>query len=194
MKKEKGLKIFKIIVSTLIGLLLIGIIFLNISFFVSQNMLRNNEKGIFSVYPLVAKAQSMVPVFKKGDLIFTKRTDVSQIKKGDIISFFNVYSRDKDIVTHRVVKVDKEQGILLFDTKGDANDSEDKYSVLDTNVIGVYMFRIPYLGHLVEFIQKPFGLVISLLIIALIYVAIILINHKQNKNIKEYKPGYDGSI
>jgi hypothetical protein len=93
----------------------------------------------------------------KGDLVFIKKIDTDEIKKGDIIAFFE----DKFVVTHRVIDVQIGQdGQKSFQTKGDHNVSPDLLPVLPENVVGIYIGRIPKMGDFAVFLQTPVGMIV----------------------------------
>ena len=102
-------------------------------------------------------------VFSSGDVIFSLRVDASDLREGDIITF---YSEDPNFfglaVTHRIIKV-LDDG-AFFVTQGDANSDPDAVPVPSGNILGRYIFRIPKLGYVVEFFFTPLGYVIMVLV------------------------------
>lgn len=197
MEKDKSKKILKTIGLIFTGLVcfcLVGIIILNISLFVSKKIGKEHQMGLFGIYPLVVKSDSMTPLFKKGDLIFSKKIAADEVKQGDVISFINVHADREQIVTHRIKRVIRTNGDNFFITKGDANASSDYYELSGNNILGKYMGRIPGIGYLIMFIQKPIGLILCLGSLLLIFIAFSLYFHYKDKKSDRYKPGYDGSI
>ena len=74
-------------------------------------------------------------------------------------------------MTHRIVRVETaEDGSLSFVTKGDANNTEDIAPVAAENVVGIYKARIPALGDVAMFMQKPVGMAIFIGIPVLAFV------------------------
>ena len=98
--------------------------------------------GIFPVFPSIIVSQSMEPVISKGDLVFVQKTDTEKLDVGDIIQ----YQLDDIQVFHRIISVEYSQGIKYFITKGDANNAEDPNPVMEAQVMGEYLGRIPYIG------------------------------------------------
>lgn len=95
-------------------------------------------------YQIIAIASSsMSPSYKRGDAVIIEKTSVSIIKVGDIIAFNN----NKQIVTHRVVKIKEDGNTMYFYTKGDANNSIDAEYVIQENVIGIVKNVIKYVGY-----------------------------------------------
>ena len=93
---------------------------------------------ILSPYDITAGiGDSMSPTLKSGDLLIIKSPEEA-IKPGTII----VYNAGGDKIIHRVVEVNG--GTLK--TKGDGNSWIDPWKIPISDVKGVYLFRIPYLG------------------------------------------------
>ena len=102
--------------------------------------------GVFKYEPIAILSNSMTPVYYRGDIvIYSKPTDeeLKKIEKDTII----IYSREKQIVAHRVIEVREENGNLSFVTKGDANLTPDGDPVPADKVIGVYSCSIKYIGY-----------------------------------------------
>lgn len=99
---------------------------------------------------------SMEPTYPTGSLIYVQKTQLGEIKPGDVITF----ALNEDLIaTHRVVDLvpNKTNSQVLFQTKGDANDKPDAALVDYQNVIGKPVMVIPKLGYLTHFIQNPPG-------------------------------------
>lgn len=116
--------------------------------------------SVFGVTPMVVQSGSMSgdaeDHIEVGDLIFTVKPDMDELKKGDIISYM-----EGDIaVTHRIVDIQVDaDGKRRFITKGDANNTEDP-AVGEEAVFGVYKGRIAKLGDFAMFLQKPLGMAV----------------------------------
>lgn len=116
--------------------------------------------SVFGVTPMVVQSGSMSgnaeDHIEVGDLIFTVKPNIAELKKGDIIS----YMEGNIAVTHRIVDITTEaNGKREFITKGDANNTEDP-AVNEDAVFGLYKGRIPGLGDFAMFLQKPLGMAV----------------------------------
>jgi len=89
----------------------------------------------------------MEPTLQVGDYIIIKNVPYKQIKNQDIISFLD----SGMIVTHRVVAKEGESA----STRGDNNSVNDVKTVTKSNYVGTYLFRIPHLGYVLIWLQKP---------------------------------------
>ena len=108
--------------------------------------------------PILAVAsQSMEPVLYKGDLILIEgvknAADIYAATKdvdppGDIIVFY----RGNERIVHRAVeKFLNDDGTYSFKTWGDNNDWPDARSVEESEIIGRYLGKVPWLGHIALF-------------------------------------------
>ena len=102
--------------------------------------------GLFKYMPLAVVSNSMFPLFERGDVAVIeqiKQKDLKRVKVGTIIR----YQADGYYVIHRVTKIEEtEDGGLLFTTKGDNNNAEDANKVKPQQVLGIYKFKVKYIG------------------------------------------------
>ena len=104
----------------------------------------------------------------------------------DIISFFDPAGNGTSIVTHRVVEIVEKNGEILFRTRGDNNDTEDKELVPAENLVGVYNARIAGVGHIAMFMQSTAGLIICVVIPIILLIGYDLIRRRiYEKNKKD---------
>ena len=142
-KKEKqlsvGVKIKDIIITSILGIIAIGIIMLISCQF---------KYGI-----LVIGSGSMTGTINKGDAIIYKTLDKDEeIKKGDIIVFYN----EKVRVIHRVIDIKNYGTGIKYFTQGDANPNVDEGYREREDIIGKVKLRIPYIGDLTLMINELF--------------------------------------
>ena len=122
-------------------------------------MLKKDMTSIFGYTLLEVMSSSMEPTISKEDFIIISRHD-KKYKKGDIITF---YDNSKMLVTHRIIKIEKNK-IL---TKGDHNKTEDN-AISKEKIVGKYVFRIKGGGKVITLLKNP-------LIITIIVILIVLL-------------------
>lgn len=108
---------------------------------------------------------SMEPEIREDSLLVVQKTPPEDIAPGDVISFFSPDPMLEGAVnTHRVVRVEKENGRIQFITKGDANVIEDTYPVDASALVGKAVFKSYWLGKAVSLLSNPlvFGIIILL--------------------------------
>ncbi len=144
----------------------------------------------FDVY--IVLSPSMEPEIKTGSVIYTQDAVVSELEKGDIITF-NIGGGKT--ATHRIEEVKGSGDNVSFVTKGDANDNIDGTEVKGSDVVGECVFWVPYLGFLVDFIQSKIGMYVSIGVVAFIIILMMLpdILFGEEEKAKKKKKGKSNS-
>lgn len=125
----------------------------------------------FSV--LQVRSGSMEPEYMTGSVVVVKKTDVTKLKVGDVISF---YSMDDTISgqvnTHRIIKIDHmiDGDEPIFTTQGDRNELPDKDKVHSANVIGEVVYDLGTVsGSVISVLQNP-KVIFFVIILPLIFI------------------------
>ena len=108
---------------------------------------------------------SMEPEIREDSLLVVKKTPPEDIAPGDVISFFSPDPMLEGAVnTHRVVRIERENGRIRFITKGDANVIEDTYPTDASMLVVRVVFTSYGLGKAVSLLSNPlvFGTIILL--------------------------------
>lgn len=99
---------------------------------------------------------SMEPTYSTDTLIVVKKTDPSEIKEGDVISFYSSDPALEGAVnTHRVVSVRQDGTNYIYETKGDANNTADLYHVQSQFLLGKVIWASLFLGKLSRLAANP---------------------------------------
>jgi len=98
--------------------------------------------GVFPVRPLVIATGSMEPVIYAGDMVLVNKTEVDELKVGDIIQ----YEKDNIYIFHRIIDIVKEENEVKFQTMGDNNSVPDPELVKVENIKGKVVYTIPKAG------------------------------------------------
>lgn len=108
---------------------------------------------------------SMEPAYPVDAMIVVKQTDPSEVKEGDVISFYSSDpALDGAVNTHRVVSAEQTESGWTYQTKGDANNIVDAYEVESQYLIGKVVFVSLLLGKAARLVSNP-----------LVFVPVILI-------------------
>ena len=113
----------------------------------------------------LVRSGSMTPAIKTGDLIITGPVNdpvSGELKPRTVIT----YERNKELVFHRIQSIDGE--ILV--TQGDAVEDPDPWQVTLSDVRGIYLFKIPCVGYLTNFIRTKVGWFLMIIIPAALLV------------------------
>lgn len=90
-------------------------------------------------------------------------------KDGDVVTFGK--DTRKDIpTTHRIISSRVEDGVILFTTKGDANEDRDAREIKQNEILGKVLLDVPVLGYVIDFARKPTGFAILIVLPALIFM------------------------
>ena len=176
--KIKNRKITKKIFKRVILIILIILFVVNLILSFEENT------HILGFYMFNIVSESMEPTFFKDDLVVVKKIEVSNLQKGDIITF-----RQEDrIISHRIVKIIIEKGKMKFITKGDNNEVQDKDSIEINNIYGKVVFSIPKIGKLIHYIQNSRGFINIFIFVIIVFVLVSLKdNQRNNRKIKRKK-------
>ena len=134
--------------------ILFGLVFLFATTLLAYGVTTNGRQpSFFGRQVFVVTSGSMAPEIETGDVIFTKSittTTQNQLHVGDVVTF-RAPSNETLLITHRIAEISFDNtGSQVLVTKGDANQSDDLTSVPISNVVGVYEFRIPRIGFLMN--------------------------------------------
>ena len=164
------------VVGIALCVILIPMLIINCTLLIKGWTNNNKVPSVFGYSPMIVLTDSMAgsnnDSFNGGDLIFIKTVEAEEVKKGDVISFFDPTGNGSTITSHRVVNVINENGKISFKTKGDNNNTEDKLPVPSENLVGAYTgFRIAGAGNIAMFMQTPWGLIICVIVPIILLIA-----------------------
>lgn len=128
--------------------------------------------NLFGYSILRISSGSMEPELSVGDVILDKRiTDNSQIKNGDVITFYGSGELSGMLVTHKVIKEPylDENNDLMLQTQGTANDTPDDPITADS-VMSEMVCKIPFLNFLYDLFLSPWGLLLFIGLILITFV------------------------
>ena len=128
-------KALRIAANVAAWLIVIFALLVTILVFSSTN--NNGVPQLFGYIPLTVESQSMSPTFNQGDLIISKQIDdASALQVGDVISYWTIIDGQKVKNTHRIVRIETENGVTSFITRGDNNPIDDEVPTYPADLIG----------------------------------------------------------
>ena len=117
---------------------------------------------------------SMAPTYDVDTMIVVKKTEPSQIREGDVITFYSTDpALEGSLNTHRVVSISQEGDGYIYVTKGDNNNVVDAYDVPSENLLGKVVGSAMILGKISRLCANP----LVFIPIILVPLAIILISN-----------------
>lgn len=117
---------------------------------------------------------SMEPQVMTGSMVVTRPLEPEAIEVGDIITFRQPMA-DENLVTHRVIGIGQ-NSTFYFETRGDACDKPDPFTVPARNLVGKVSFHAPYWGYATEFLKTPVGFIFALVIPGSILIAMYIVS------------------
>ena len=159
------MKIVKKISKILFWIILV-IIAIYSTFVIIQRLIYKDKTPSFFGY------KNFIVLTGSMEIVFVKETN--DIKVNDIISF----RINNSVVTHRVKEIYKEDGKDFYITKGDANTGTDTELINIEIVEGKYSFKIPFLGRIILFFQKPIGIIV-------LFTVLVIFSSIKPKKIKK---------
>ena len=167
MKKNKVFRIIKLIKNIICWTLIVVLVFALVIFFMSR--INGSTPSVFGYSIFRVSSGSMEPELMVGDIILDKEIDNPEdLKVGDVITFISSDYGDR-LVTHKIIKAPyEENGKLMLLTKGIANEVEDKPISAD-NVKGIMICKIDYLDTVYNIFLSPWGLLILIALIIIIF-------------------------
>ncbi|HCW54336.1 MAG TPA: signal peptidase I [Clostridium sp.] len=178
------MKVFTRIIYYIVIVLLI--IFISLMIFAPKKM---NSIMNYKFYTVLTN--SMEPRIPTNSLVLVKKfkeDEVIDLKPQQIITFHANRFGDPIIITHHFNKteVDKD-GNVIYRTNAEGKDNLDFYETKRSDLIGTYIFHIPYVGKIPLFFKSKFLFIWlgELFTISLINILIrILWGQKLNEPIK----------
>ncbi len=154
------LKFLWTIVRTILSIILIALLAVIITQRVSNNKMSVAGFRVFTVV-----TESMIPEYVVGDTIITKTIDQSDIKIGDDVTYLGTVDSFRDkIVTHRVIKIEKDdEGQYIFQTKGIANEKEDP-KINGSQIFGKVLYKVKSISYLNSIIGNLYGMYFAIFI------------------------------
>lgn len=175
-RRKKNAKIIKKVMEIIAIILIYNIILIAIS---SENKI--SLINIFGYKSFIIKTNSMEPTIDINDVIITKKVQEEEIKVQDIITFI----KDNEVITHRITKIENEESIKKYTTKGDNNNVEDSFKITYDNIEGKHILTIPNLGVIVKVLENQ---IIFLIILLIILICMFFrIQNQEKKEIRREK-------
>ena len=117
-RKEKE-KIVKRIIEIIAIILIYNIILIIIS------SINGKDFSILGYKAYIVNTNSMEPTIEVGDIVIIKKVKAEKLNQGDVITF----TREGEVITHRITKIETEEKSTQYVTKGDNNNTEDSKQV-----------------------------------------------------------------
>lgn len=174
------------VIGTILCIILIPILVINCTLIFKSYTHKDQVPSVGGIFPMIILTDSMDPVFSSGDLIICHTADAEDVREGDIICFYDPEGNGTSTVTHRVTKVTTDDsGAIAWETKGDANNTEDSMLVPAGNLVGIYQRHFSGLGNAAMFIQTTQGLILCVICPIILLVAYDILRRRAYEKAKK---------
>lgn len=133
---------------------------------------------LMAVGPLLAglhtytvRSGSMTPAIRTGDVVLSRSIDPAAARVGQIVTFSDPAGTDA-LITHRVRAVRRDGAKYAFVTRGDANNTSERWMVPADGTIGKVVWRVPMLGYAVSPMDSRGGQIALIAIPCLLLLAL----------------------
>ena len=107
---------------------------------------------------------SMEPAIDTGDVVVDETISPRTAKPGDVVTF-PAPDGSKRLITHRLRAVSEHGGQVRAETKGDANNTVERWQVPANGHIGRVVYRVPKIGYALATVISPRGRLLLLVVV-----------------------------
>ena len=129
---------------------------------------------LFALFPIkgnyqikIVKSGSMEPSIRVGSIVVIKPS--TNYTVGDVVTFGKDTKTDIP-TTHRIISSRAQNGVIMFTTKGDANEDNDTTEIKQNDVHGKVLFDVPFFGYIIDLARKPLGFAVLIILPAIIVI------------------------
>ena len=127
---------------------------------------------LFGYRSFTVLSGSMQPLLDVGDVVVTKPVVARDVRVGDVITFPD--EEREELVTHRVRSIQLVGERASIETRGDANDASEQWSVASDGSVGRVAYHLPLVGYALVWTHGRWARILLIVIPALLLAAIEL--------------------
>ena len=167
-KIKKTLNVLRVIKNVVCWTLIIILSFAVITFLLTR--FTGGTPSLFGYTLQRVSSGSMVPELEVGAVILSRNLrEGDALNEGDIITFDGSDQFGEVNVTHRVIVVPHdENGVVMLQTKGDANDIADD-PIEFSRVKSIVLKKLSFLRTIYDMFLSPWGLIIFIALLLLVF-------------------------
>ena len=110
---------------------------------------------------------SMEPGIRTGDVVAEEHVAPADLRGGDIVTFQDPGEAGR-MITHRVRSVRLQGDRYSVVTKGDANNTPERWTIPADGQLGRVRYRVAHVGYALVFTRGPAGLLLLVVLPALL--------------------------
>lgn len=139
---------------------------------------------VYNTYTI--RTDSMEPVLMVGDVVFIENIDPKDVQVDDIIAFYIDVTNDgeDDVIIHYIDEIiQHDENTLVFKSRPEVSNLQDRWTIEETDIIGVYKYKIDDIGKILLFLNSWIGRIVLLVDIVLVWIIVDLVFPKKTKEI-----------
>jgi signal peptidase len=113
---------------------------------------------------------SMEPAIRTGDVVVVRPISPAEVRVGDVLTFRDPANHAR-LITHRLSSFRARSGRFEMVTRGDANNTAERWSVSASGRLGRVAYRVPYAGYVLARLGGRSGRILLLALPALLLAA-----------------------
>lgn len=127
--------------------------------------------SIFGYQIFRVSSGSMEPELMIGDVILVKEADVEDIQKGDIVTYKGEEGDfDDKFITHKMIEDPQlVDGEYVFKSQGILTGALPDPIWYEDQLMGEFVCKVPFIDNVYTFFLKPYGLMIFILLIVILF-------------------------
>ena len=137
--------------------------------------------------PFTVLSGSMEPAIGTGDVVVDSSIRPFDARVGDVVTFQDPQDRSR-LITHRLRRIRARGGMVEMVTKGDANNTTERWTVAADGRIGRVEYRVPKAGYALAFLGGKNGKLLLIALPALLLGAYELVRIWRPRPAKEETP------
>src|SRR5918999_5925743 len=91
----------------------------------------------------------MEPAIRTGDMVVVRPISPAEVRAGEVLTFRDPADRSR-LITHRLSSFRARSGGFEMVTRGDANNTAERWSISASGSLGRVAYRVPYAGYLLD--------------------------------------------
>lgn len=119
--------------------------------------------------PYTVLTGSMRPGVQPGDVVMDRPINITDAHVGDVVTFSDP-SRKGVLVTHRIRAIAHGPEMTQVETRGDANNTSERWTIATKDRVGLVVYVLPKVGHVATIIRNPVG-ILGLVVLPIILIA-----------------------
>ena len=159
--------------ATIVMSILLWVVILLAALFSFTTLATRDNSRVASVAgftPMIVQTDSMAPTFQAGDLIVIRKCDPATLQEGDIITFHTIIMNEYALNTHRIARIDEQNGYRSYTTMGDNNNGiADTHIISDGDIVGEYVCKVSGLGRVMDFMSSSVGFLLLIVLPMLLF-------------------------